>query len=108
MPSELSTIGDVSLGLIVKRVKGKLYVYEYVRVNGRAVEKYIGPLEEIVRTYQALKAQITVIGRVRTKDLRPLAQYIADNLMENLKEAWSRGRDLNPGPPPYQGGALPS
>ena len=86
MPSELSIVGDVSLGLIVKRVKGKLYVYEYVKVDGKPITKYVGPLEEIVRTYQALKAGITVNHTMRTRQLRRLAQYIVDNLMEKLKE----------------------
>ena len=86
MPSELSTIGDVSLGLIVKRVKGKLYVYEYVKVDGKPITRYIGPLEEIVRTYQTLKAGITVNHTMRTRQLRRLAQYIVDNLMEKLRE----------------------
>ena len=42
------------LGFIVKRIKGRLYVYEYAKIDGKAVEVYIGSLEEIVRAYQAM------------------------------------------------------
>ncbi|MEM4847071.1 MAG: putative integrase [Thermosphaera sp.] len=36
----------MSLGmtLVVKKVKGKLYVYEQYRVNGQVYTRYIGPL----------------------------------------------------------------
>ena len=40
----------IQLGLMVKGVKGKQYVYEYVRINGKPIAKYVGSLEEIVRT----------------------------------------------------------
>jgi len=40
----------IQLGFMIKRVKGKQYVYEYVRINGKPIAKYVGPLEEIVRT----------------------------------------------------------
>lgn len=35
MPSELTTFGGVTLGLVVKKVKGKLYVYKQFRVGAR-------------------------------------------------------------------------
>ena len=98
MPSELSIIGRVGLGLMVKKVKGKLYVYEYVRVNGKPIVKYVGPLEEIVRAYEALKAGLTVNQAWKPRELRRLAQYIVDNLMGKGKAGWWTGRDLNPGP----------
>jgi len=52
------------LGFLVKRVKDKLYVYEYVKLpNGEKIERYIAPLEKLVRTYQAVQAGITVNHR---------------------------------------------
>ena len=38
-----------------------------------------------MRAYEALKAGIEVNHRLRAKDLRRLARYIVDNLMENLE-----------------------
>ena len=114
MSSELSTVGGVTLGLVIKRIKGRLYVYDYVRIDGKPTYKYVGPLEEIVRTYQALKAGLTVnhTKRVmRAKDLKRLASYIVDNLIEALKKennsGWWTGRDLNPGPRGCKPRALP-
>ncbi len=114
MPSELSKLGVTYLGIIIKKVKGKLYVYEYARVSGKPIYRYVGPLEEIVRTYEALKAGLTVnhTKRVmRAKDLKRLASYIVDNLIEALKKEniskWGSGRDLNPGPRGPQPRALP-
>ncbi len=85
-----------------------------MRVDGRPVYRYVGSLERIVRTYEAVKAGSTVnrVKRVmRTKDLRYLARMIADNLMETLKKEnigeWGSGRDLNPGPRGPQPRALP-
>ncbi len=101
----------IQLGFMIKRVKGKQYVYEYVRINGRPIVKYIGPLEEIVRTYQALKAGITVNHRLKSREIRALSTHIVDNLMKNIQKMralWWTGRDLNPGPLGCQPSALPS
>ena len=114
MKGELTKLGVTYVGIIIKKVKGRYYVYEYARVSGKPVYRYVGPLEEVVRVYEAVKAGITVnhTKRVmRTKDLRRLARMIADNLMEVLKNPddacwWARG-DSNPGPPGYQPGAPP-
>ncbi len=98
------------MALVIKRIKGKLYVYEEYRVNGKAVTKYVGPLEEMVRTYQALKAGLTVNHTMKRKDLRMLAKYIASSVVNLMKSEpsskWARG-DLNPRPPGYQPGAPP-
>ncbi len=107
MPSELSIIKGVGLGFMVKRVKGKLYVYEYVRVNGKPIVRYVAPLEVLVRTYEAVQAGITVNQAWKPRTLRRLALYIVDNLMENLRGRWGSGRDLNPGPRGPQPRALP-
>ena len=103
-------IRDIVLGFMIKKVKGKQYVYEYVRINGKPIVKYIGPLEEIVRTYQALKAGITVNHRWKRREIKALSTHIVDNLMENLGtfvDLWCRRGDLNPGHPGLQPGALP-
>ena len=107
MPSELTRVGVTYVGIIIKKVKGRYYVYEYARVSGKPIYKYVGPLEEIVRTYEALKAGLTVNRVFRAKDLRRLSRYIVDNLMEELKKVWWARGDLNPGPPGYEPGALP-
>ncbi len=46
-----SSAGLGRLGIVVKRVKGKPYVYEQYRKDGIVVTKYIGPLEEMVWVY---------------------------------------------------------
>ena len=117
------------MGLTVKRIKGRLYVYEQYRRNGKLVTKYIGPLEEMVRVYQLYKAGVGV-QRLTKRDIRRIAKAVVEeytkaiekacgevNSMENSKEQtestkdkrasswWARG-DLNPGPPPCQGGVL--
>ncbi len=99
---------DLRLGFLVKRVKGKLYVYEYLGIEGgKRIVKYVGPLEAMVRTYQALNAGITVNHKLTRKELRKLAEYIVDNLTHKRRKGWWTGRDLNPGPPGCQPGALP-
>ena len=116
MTQELTKLGGggdndlvIQLGFMIKRVKGKQYVYEYVRINGKPIVKYVGPLEEIVRTYQALRAGITVNHRLKSREIRALSTHIVDNLMKNIQKTmnfwWARG-DSNPGPPPRQGGVL--
>ncbi|NPA99533.1 MAG: hypothetical protein GXO43_09155 [Crenarchaeota archaeon] len=44
------------MAIVVKRVKGKLYVYDQYRVNGRVKTFYIDPLEEMARIYQIYQA----------------------------------------------------
>ncbi len=114
MPSELTTFGGVTLGLVVKKIKGKLYVYEQFRVGGKVVTKYVGPLEEIVRLYQIAKLKGQVNYRLSRKDLKFIAKEIAKsvvNSLRNLSEesmvVWWTGRDLNPGPRGCQPRALP-
>ncbi len=40
------------MGYVVKRIKGRLYVYEQYRRNGKVVTKYVGPLERIVEGFK--------------------------------------------------------
>ena len=118
MKAELTTYGDVSLGLVVKKVKGRLYVYEQYKVGDKVITKYIAPLETLVRYYQLKKVvndDALVNYRLTPRKLRMLAQELAKevvNLMEsNEKETpvlWWTGRDLNPGPLGCKPSALPS
>ncbi len=107
------------MGLSVKKIKGKLYVYEHVKLpDGRKLTLYIGPLEEMVRLYQAKQAELTVNSRIPPRVLRRLGDYIVVNLLEKLEEKteqegfeeglWGRRRDLNPGPRGPQPRALPN
>ena len=41
-------VGDASMALVVEKVKGRLYVCDEYRENGRVVTKCIGPVEEMV------------------------------------------------------------
>ena len=121
MREKLTTHKGVSLAIVVKKIKGRLYVYDQVKVNGKPVTKYIGPLEEMARLYQMVKYRIVndasvVNYRITPRLLRRLAKAIADEVVNSLKDKqnkpnnppltwWARG-DLNPGPPPCQGGVL--
>ncbi len=111
----------VELAIVVKRVKGRLYVYDQAKVNGEVVTKYIGPLEEMARLYQMVKHEVVnhasvVNYRLTPRLLRRLAKAIADEVVSSLRDKqnkhnkppstwWARG-DLNPGPPPCKGGVL--
>ncbi len=114
--------------LVVKRVKNKPYVYEQYRHAGVVVTKYIGPLEEMVRIYQIYKS-LGKVEKLSKRDIQRLAKILLQeyekainraverlytrtsvvNSMENPREPsgewWARG-DLNPGPPPCEGGVL--
>ncbi len=73
------------MGYVVKRIKGRLYVYEQYRRDGRVIAKYVGPLERIIEEWKTLRDM---------------------GLRGQGPEWWARG-DLNPRPPGYQPGALP-
>ncbi len=107
--------------LIIKTVKGRKYVYERFRRGDRVYTQYIGPLEEMVRVWQLYKS-LGKVEKLSKRDLRRLAKIIVQeynkaieklctvvNSKEQRREAmerwWARG-DLNPGPPPCEGGVL--
>jgi hypothetical protein len=71
--------GDV----ILRERRGRYYVYKLEYEGGKARERYVGPLVDVAETYEKFKR----MGGVGTSPT-------------------SRGRDLNPGPLPYQGSAL--
>ncbi len=111
----------LGLTLVIKTVKGRKYVYEQFRRGGRVYTQYIGPLEEMVRIWQLYKS-LGKVEKLSKRDLRRLARLVVEeysraieklcsvvNSKEQRREAmeewWARG-DLNPGPPPCQGGVL--
>ena len=72
--------GDV----IIRERKGRYYVYLLERSNGETRERYVGILIDVVQTYLKLK-ESEGLGAVPPQ--------------------WAR-RDLNPRPPPCEGGVL--
>ena len=53
-----SSSGVIWLGYVVKRIKGRLYVYEQYRRDGKVVTKYIGSLESIVDGYKRFRNRV--------------------------------------------------
>ncbi len=124
----MSRGGTARLTLVIKRVKGRPYVYEQFRRGDIVVTKYIGPLEEMVRVFQLYKS-LGKVEKLSKRDLRRLARILlqeyekaidkaveklytrtgvvnsTENPQEGNGEWWARG-DLNPGPPPCEGGVL--
>ncbi len=118
------SLGAGRMTLVVKVVKGRKYVYEQYRHGDIVVTKYLGPLEEMVRVYQLYKS-LGKVQRLSKRDIRRLAKTLLQeydkaimkaverfcvvNSMGNGREPsgdwWARG-DLNPGPPPCEGGVL--
>ncbi len=92
--------------LVVKRVKGKLYVYEQYRLNGKVVTKYIGPLEELVRIYQIYRLEGQVNYRITRRDIERITKSLAmkvANFFEKKLNLWCGGWDLNPRRPTPSG-----
>ncbi len=107
--------------LVVKRVKGHLYVYEQYRVDGKVVTLYVGSLEEIVRTYQAVKSGVRVNYKLTRREIHRIADYISKRVVEAVVNSirsmeeqlgnaiesstilWCGGWDLNPRRPTPSG-----
>ncbi len=92
--------------LVVKKVKGHLYVYEQYRLKRRVVTKYIGPLEELVRIYQIYKLENQVNYKITKRDIRRIGKAIAMNvvnLLQKSSDQWCGGWDLNPRRPTPSG-----
>ncbi len=70
------------MALVVKRVKGRKYVYEQYRVDGKVVTRYIGPLEEIVRVYELWKAGQA--GQINKRLIRYYARQLAREIENRL------------------------
>ncbi len=92
--------------LVVKRVKGKLYVYEQYRVGKEVVTKYIAPLEELVRVYQIYRLEGQVNYKITKRDIKRITKGIAEdvvNFIEKKLNSWCGGWDLNPRRPTPSG-----
>ncbi|MEM4429608.1 MAG: integrase [Thermofilaceae archaeon] len=90
---------SASMTLVVKRVKGRLYVYEQYRVNGQVYTRYIGPLEELVRIYQIYRLEGQINYRLSKRDFKRIAKALAEEVVNFLaKQGVSEcgGWDLNP------------
>ncbi|BFH73377.1 hypothetical protein SJAV_13210 [Sulfurisphaera javensis] len=46
--------GDV----IIRERKGRYYVYKLETLNGEVKERYVGPLDDVVKTYVKLKVGV--------------------------------------------------
>ena len=64
MPSELTIVSEVILTLVVKKVKGKLYVYDQFRVSGKVITK------SVVNLLRNLSKENLEVWR-RGRDLNP-------------------------------------
>ncbi len=87
MPSQLTTVGGVTLGFVVKKVKGRLYVYEQYRVGGKVITKYVAPLEVLVRYYQmrVVNNDASVNYKLTSRILRRLTEALAKAVVNSLK-----------------------
>jgi ORF D-335-like protein. len=47
---------------ILRERKGRYYVYKLENVNGEVKERYVGPLADVVETYEKLKNSIGGVG----------------------------------------------
>jgi len=53
---------------ILRERKGRYYVYKLENVNGEVKERYVGPLADVVETYEKLKNSIGGVGVPPTTD----------------------------------------
>ena len=76
---------ELKVTLVVKRIKGKLYVYDEFRVPGLPRPKtiYIGPLEEMTRIYQIYKS-LGKIEKLSKRDIRRLAKLLLEEYMKKI------------------------
>ncbi|OYT39177.1 MAG: hypothetical protein B6U89_04660, partial [Desulfurococcales archaeon ex4484_58] len=72
--------------LVVKRVKGHLYVYEQYRVGDKVITKYIGPLEELARIYQIYRLEGQVNYKITKRDIKRISKAIAMDVVNLLWE----------------------
>ncbi|MEM1628284.1 MAG: hypothetical protein QW551_03250, partial [Desulfurococcaceae archaeon] len=72
--------------LAVKRVKGRLYVYEQYRTPQGVFTRYIGPLEELVRIYQIYKLENQVNYKLSKRDFKRIAKALAEEVVNFLSK----------------------
>ena len=53
---------------ILRERKGRYYVYKLEAINGEVKERYVGPLTDVVETYEKLKNSIGGVGVPPTTD----------------------------------------
>ncbi|MEM3489429.1 MAG: hypothetical protein QXO75_07240, partial [Nitrososphaerota archaeon] len=83
------------MGFLVKRVREKIYVYEYMRLtNWRKVERYIKSLKELVRNFQASQfvdnSPESSYQRLTPSISLRIAEYVVNNLIEDMKKLVDR------------------
>ncbi|WP_338600855.1 putative integrase [Sulfolobus tengchongensis] len=42
--------------IIIRERKGRYYVYKLETINGKVKERYIGPLDDVVETYEKFRS----------------------------------------------------
>ena len=108
--------------LSVKRIYGKLYVYDQWREDGRIVSRYIGPLEKIIDSHRVVKPldhfNYNDLGLVIDKVLNAVLQEVVnvnysdpnvviDSLIREISRVvvsfWCGGWGLNPRRPTPSG-----
>ncbi len=120
MREKLLSKEGITLTLVIKKVKGRLYVYEQFRQDGRVVTHYVGPLEELVRVYQIVKSGNYV--NLTRRQLTTLARKIVEEyarkcgVVNSTHKRSSNKREVAPGagfepawarsPPALQAGPL--
>jgi len=87
------------MGIYVKRIHGRLYVYEVTKVNGKVTTRYIGPLEKIAYAYELHKLGFNY--PLTPRDLKRYAKIVAEEVVKQFLADTQRcgGRDSNPGRP---------
>ena len=85
----------MDMAIVVKRVKGKKYVYEQYRAAGRVVTRYIGPLEEMARVYELYRRGD--LSRLSKRLLRYYARQIAREVSGKLERVLVNSRVENGG-----------
>ena len=79
--------------MVVKKVKGKIYVYEQYRRDGKVYTKYIGPLDALVGAYHVVNNLTQVNYKNTPRRLAILEKRIVE-LAVNL--LWCGGWASNP------------
>ena len=105
MPRQIvSKTGRGTVTLVVKRIKGRLYVYDEYRANGKVHTFYIGPLEEMAQVYQIYKS-LGKAEKLTKRDLRRLARILLEEYMKKMSVVNSKrtGRVVA-GPPGFEPG----
>jgi len=82
----MKTMGVGRMTLVIKRVKGKQYVYEQFRHGDVVVTKYIGPLEEMIRIWQLYKT-LGKVEKLSERDLRRLARIFLQEYSKAIDSA---------------------